>query len=203
MTEKRVCIPQLRRSLDCCDDAQFLTEVSSQIGISAADIRKLRIVRQALVLLQVAVLAGLFVVLHFGLKGWQYWHYKQVESALDAQITHFFQQAMPGAPVPEPLQARRQIEMRLNQLRGTAPASGMMVTLAALSDALAQTPDTTVEAIAYRNNTTDVRLLAPSVDALDRIRQVATEKGLDAKIQSASPRESKFEGRLQFTSTGA
>ncbi len=150
-----------------------------------------------------AVLAGLFVVLHFGLKGWQYWHYKQVESALDAQITHFFQQAMPGAPVPEPLQARRQIEMRLNQLRGTAPASGMMVTLAALSDALAQTPDTTVEAIAYRNNTTDVRLLAPSVDALDRIRQVATEKGLDAKIQSASPRESKFEGRLQFTSTGA
>ena len=150
-----------------------------------------------------AMLAGLFVVLHFGLKGWQYWHYKQIESALDAQITQVFQQAMPGAPVPAPMQARRQVEMRLNQLRGTAPASGMMVTLAVLSDALAQTPDTTVETIAYRNNTTDVRLLAPSVDALDRIRQVAAEKGLDAKIQSASPRESKFEGRLQFTSAGA
>lgn len=150
-----------------------------------------------------AALAGIFVVLHFGLKGWQYWDNKQLEAALDREITQVFQQAMPGAPIPEPLQARRQIELRLNQLRGTAPVSGMMVTLAALSEALAQAPNTTVEAIAYRNKTTDVRLLAPSVDALDRIRQVATEKGLDAKIQSATPRESKFEGRLQFTSSGA
>jgi general secretion pathway protein L len=150
-----------------------------------------------------ALLAGVFLVLHLGTKGWQFWHYKQVESALDHEITEVYQQAMPGAPVPDPLQARRQVELRLNQLRGTAPVSGMMVSLAALSEALAQAPNTTVEAIAYRNNTTDVRVLAPSVDALDRIRQVATEKGLGAEIQSASPRESKFEGRLQFKSSGA
>lgn len=150
-----------------------------------------------------AMLAGLFVVLHLGLKGWQLWHYKQVEAALDEQITYVFQQALPGAPIPDPLQARKQVELRLNQLRGTAPESGMMMTLAALSEALAQAPNTTVEAIAYRNNTTDVRVLAPSVDVLDRIRQVATEKGLGAEIQSASPRESKFEGRLQFKSSGA
>lgn len=150
-----------------------------------------------------AMLAGLFVILHFGLKGWQYWHNKQVESALDAQITQVFQQAMPGSPIPSPLQARKQMELRLNQLRGTAPVSGMMVTLAALSEALAQAPNTTIEGIAYRNNTTDVRVLAPSVDAIDRIRQVATDKGLGAEIQSASPRDSKFEGRLQFKSSGA
>ncbi len=48
MTEKRIWIPQLRRSLDCGDEGQLLTEVSSQIGISAADILRLRIVRQAL-----------------------------------------------------------------------------------------------------------------------------------------------------------
>lgn len=81
--------------------------------------------------------------------------------------------------------------------------SGMMVTLAALSEAIAQTPETRLEAVAYRNNLTDVRVLAPSVDALDRIRQVATEKGLSAEIQSANPRESKFEGRLQFKNAGA
>ncbi len=150
-----------------------------------------------------AMLAGVFVVLHFGLKGWQYWHDKQIESALNQQITEVFQQAMPGAPIPDPLQARKQIELRLNQLRGTAPVSGMMLTLDALSEGLAQAPNTTVETIAYRNNTTEVRVLAPSVDALDRIRQVATEKGLGAEIQSASPRESKFEGRLQFKSSGA
>ena len=80
--------------------------------------------------------------------------------------------------------------------------SGMMVALATLGEALAQTPGANVEAISYRDNTTDLRVLAPSVDALDRIRQTATERGVSAEIQSASPRESKFEGRLQLKSAG-
>ena len=110
---------------------------------------------------------------------------------------------MPGAPVPEPQAARKQMELRLAQLRGSAPVSGMMTTLATLGEALAQTPDTNIEALSYRNNVTDLRVLAPSVDALDRIRQVATERGVTAEIQSANPRDSKFEGRLQFKTTGA
>jgi general secretion pathway protein L len=150
-----------------------------------------------------AIFAVVFIATHLGLKGWQYFRYEQIEQRLDAQIAEVFQQAMPGAPMPQAAQARRQVEMRLNQLRGSAPVSGMMVTLAVLSDALAKTPDTTLEAIAYRNNLTDVRVLAPSVDALDRIRQVANEKGLSAEIQSANPRDKKFEGRLQFKKTGA
>lgn len=150
-----------------------------------------------------AIFAVIFIATHLGLKGWQYFRYDEIEQRLDTQIAEVFQQTMPGAPMPEANQARRQVEMRLNQLRGSAPVSGMMVTLAALSDALAKTPDTTLEAIAYRNNLTDVRVLAPSVDALDRIRQVATEKGLSAEIQSANPRDKKFEGRLQFKKAGA
>jgi general secretion pathway protein L len=150
-----------------------------------------------------AILAVVFVATHLALKGWQYFRYEKLEAQLDGQIAEVFQQTMPGAPMPEASQARRQVEMRLNQLRGSAPVSGMMVTLATLSEAIAQTPDTRVEAVAYRNNITDVRVLAPSVDALDRIRQVATEKGLSAEIQSANPRESRFEGRLQFKNAGA
>jgi general secretion pathway protein L len=150
-----------------------------------------------------AVLALVFVATHLGLKTWQYFHYKSAETRLDQQITEVFQQAMPGAPVPSPLQARRQFELRLSQLRGSAPQSGIMVSLAALGEAIAQSPDTTIEAISYRNNTTEVRVLAPTVDVLDRIRQVATEKGLGAEIQSANPREAKFEGRLQLKAAGA
>ncbi len=47
MADKRILIPNLRRSLDS-DDTLFLTEVSSQTGLSVRDIRHLRIVRQAL-----------------------------------------------------------------------------------------------------------------------------------------------------------
>jgi general secretion pathway protein L len=150
-----------------------------------------------------AVLAVAFFATHLGLKSWQYFHYKSAEARLDGEITRVFQQAMPGAPTPEPQAARKQMELRLAQLRGSAPVSGMMVTLATLGEALAKAPDANIEALSYRNNITDLRVLAPSVDALDRIRQIAVERGVAAEIQSASPRDSKFEGRLQFRTTGA
>lgn len=150
-----------------------------------------------------AVLALLFLAAHLGVKSWQYFHYRSQEARLDSEIAQVFQQLMPGAPLPQAAMARKQVESRLNQLRGTGPVSGMMTTLATLGEALAQSPDTNIEALAYRNNTTDLRVLAPSVDVLDRIRQVASERGLNAKIESASPRDSKFEGRLQFKNAGA
>jgi len=150
-----------------------------------------------------AILAGLFVAAHVGVKSWQYVHYKQVESQLDAQIAETFQQALPGAPVPDPLEARRQIEQILGQLRGTGPTSGMLTTLAMLSEAMAQAPNTAIEALSYRNNVTDLRVLTPSVDTLDRIRQVAGERGVTAEIQSTNPRDQKVEGRLQFKKAGA
>ena len=150
-----------------------------------------------------AMLAVVFFASHLGLKAWQYFHYKDAEARLDAEIAQVFQQAMPGAPTPETAAARKQIELRLAQLRGSGPVSGMMVALATLGEALAQTPDANLEALSYRNNITDLRVLAPSVDALDHIRQVATERGVNAEIQSANPRQSKFEGRLQLRTTGA
>jgi general secretion pathway protein L len=150
-----------------------------------------------------AILAVVFFATHLGLKSWQYFHLRTAEARLDNEITQVFQQAMPGAPAPEPQAARKQMELRLAQVRGSAPVSGMMITLATLGEALAKTPDANIEALSYRNNITDLRVLAPSVDALDRIRQVAAERGVAAEIQSASPRESKFEGRLQFRTTGA
>jgi type II secretion system protein L len=149
-----------------------------------------------------AVLAIVFLAAHLGLKSWQYFHYRSLEARLDAQIGEVFQQLMPGAPLPDASTARRLVEARLNQLRGAGPVSGMMMTLAALGEALGQVPDTNVEAIVFTNNTTHLRVLAPSVDALDRIRQVASEHGLDATIESETPRDSKREGRLQFKSPG-
>lgn len=150
-----------------------------------------------------AVLAVVFLATHIGVKSWQYVHYKEVERQLDAQIAETFQQALPGAPVPDPLQARRQVEQVLGQLRGTGPSGGMLTTLAMLSEAMAQAPNTDIEALSYRNEVTDLRVLTPSVDVLDRIRQVAGERGVAAEIQSTNPRNSKVEGRMQFKKAGA
>jgi general secretion pathway protein L len=149
-----------------------------------------------------AILAGAFIALHLGLQAWRYVHFKKAEAQLDSEIAQVFQQAMPGAPMPSPSNARKQVELRLNQLRGAAPTSGIMATLSVLGEALAQAPNTRLEALSYRNNITELRVTAPSVDALDRIQHTASQRGIDAQIQSASPRDSKIEGRMQFKTPG-
>ena len=76
----------------------------------------------------------------------------------------------------------------------------MLATIGTLAEAIGRTPGTNVEALSYRDRTIDLRVLAPSVDALDQIRHFAAERGMTATIQSAAPRDSKYEGRMQFKS---
>jgi general secretion pathway protein L len=149
-----------------------------------------------------AALLATFLALHIGLKVWQFFDLQRQEQQIDMQIAEVFQQAMPGAPVPEAISARKQVEMRLNALRGGGATSGVMTTLGILVDAMAQAPGATLEALSYRDNATDLRVLAPSVDQLDKIQHVVIERGLSAEIQSASPRDSKIEGRLKLKQSG-
>jgi general secretion pathway protein L len=146
-----------------------------------------------------AMLAGAFVVVHFGVKGVQFWKLGAEEARLDSEIAAVFSQAMPGT---RQVNARTQVEGRLAQLRGSGVAGGLMTSLGTLGQAIAQAPETSIEALSYRADVLDLRVLAPSVDALDRIQHAATERGMNAVIQSATPRDSKVEGRLQFKTTG-
>ena len=146
-----------------------------------------------------AMLAGAFVIVHLGVMGVQFWKLGAAEVRLDSEIAAVFSQAMPGA---RQVNARSQVEGRLAQLRGSSVTGGLMTSLGALGEAIAQAPETSVEALSYRTDVLDLRVLAPSVDALDRIQHVATERGMNAVIQSATPRDAKVEGRLQFKTTG-
>lgn len=149
-----------------------------------------------------AVLAAVFFLLHLGVKSWQHVKYRRAEVQLDAQIADVFQQTMPGAPIPDPLKARKQVESRLMALRGGGRAGGLMAALSSLGEAMNAAPGTNIEALSYRDNITDLRVLAPSVDALDKIKQAVVQHGVAAEIQSATPRESKTEARLQLKTPG-
>lgn len=147
-----------------------------------------------------AILAGVFVIVHLGAKATQFWKLGVEEARLDSAISSAFEQALPGT---REVDARTQVEARLAQLRGSGVAGGLMTGLGMLGDAMAQAPETSVEALSYRTNTLDLRVLAPDVGALDRIQHAAIERGMAAEIQSATPRDAKIEGRLQFKSPGA
>jgi hypothetical protein len=78
-----------------------------------------------------------------------------------------------------------------------------MNTLGALSEAIKQTPDTDIQSLIFQDSGTDLLVLAPSVESLDRIQSVVSGRGIKAEIQLTNPRDSKVEGRLRFSKAGA
>jgi general secretion pathway protein L len=151
--------------------------------------------RPALALLAVCVF------LHFGLKGWQYFYFKQQLTKLDQQIVTLYQQTLPADPQPSAKQARMQMEGRMKSLSSGGNSGGeMLATLGALSEAVAQIPGTDIQTLIYnQDNSTDLLLLAPSMQSLARIQSVISDRGLNAEIKETIPRDSKIEGRLKFT----
>jgi general secretion pathway protein L len=118
------------------------------------------------------------------------WQLTRSEKALDTEIAQVFAQAMPGQKVVDP---RAQMQGVLGDGGGRA---ALLPVLSALSKALAGTPQARVQTISCRGEVVDVRLTAPSVGSLDAVKQAMSGVGMDAQLQSATPRGAMVEGRL-------
>ncbi len=147
-------------------------------------------------------LATLFC-LHLAVNGMRWWQLKKQETQLDQQITATYSQGIPGAASINPASARHAFESRLIALQSTGTSNPLLQTLSALSDAINKTPNTELEDIAYQDNIVSLRMMTPSVDALDQVRKLVASHQLTVDIQSANPRDNKIEGRLQIKSTTA
>lgn len=144
-----------------------------------------------------ALLVGLLMA-HFVVKGVELSRLRKQESQLDQQINQTYAMGLPGsAPVPV-AQARRAFESRWLQLQAGNAANGLMSGLSTLSDAVSQAPELQVDALTYRDNNVDLRVMAPNVDALEQIRRQAQAHGVSAQIQAANPKDNRIEGRLQL-----
>lgn len=145
------------------------------------------------------LLVALFGV-HLLTKGLELWQLRKQETALDQQLRSTYNQGLPGATSVDPAQARKTFETRLLQLQGSSGESGLMSSLNVLSQAMSNSSGLQLEAVSYRNDNVDLRILAPNVDSLEQIRQQAQAHGIAAEIQAANPKNDKIEGRLQLTS---
>jgi type II secretion system protein L len=150
-----------------------------------------------------AMLCGVAVLIYLATSGVRYWQLVREEKQLDKQIVQVLTQTLPSAPTKDPRQARRQFEALLNSQRGSSDNGGLLHGLHVLGTTVEQVPNTRIDALAYRTKIIDIRVTAPSVEALDRIQHLVTEQGINAEIQSATPRDSKVEGRLQLKSPEA
>lgn len=120
------------------------------------------------------------------------WQLRKAEKAVDAQIAEVFAQALPGQPLVDP---RAQLQGVLSQ--GRAAGSGLLPALTVIAQALAQTPSGKLESISYRGDGMDLRMTAPTVEAIDAVKQRMSQSGIAVELQSATPRGDVVEGRLQ------
>jgi type II secretory pathway component PulL len=121
-----------------------------------------------------------------------WWQDSRSEKALDAQIAQVFSQLLPNQPIVDP---RAQIQGVL----GAQGASGvgLLAAMTALAEAMAQAPLAKIEAMSFRGDALELRLTAPSVESIDGIKQAISRNGISAELQSATPRGTVVEGRLQ------
>jgi general secretion pathway protein L len=119
------------------------------------------------------------------------WQLARAEKRLDSEITEIFQSVMPGQPIVDP---RAQMEGVL----GHGGAQGTLLpALSQLARAMSESPGGRIEAMSYRAGALDLRVVAPTVEALDGIKQAMSRQGAQVDLQSATPRGDVVEGRLQ------
>jgi general secretion pathway protein L len=140
-----------------------------------------------------AALAAGAALLFLVNQGVSWWQDHRREKALDAQIAQVFSEVLPNQPIVDP---RAQIQGVLGSQGGGGP--GLLPAMSALAEAMAQTPSAKIEAMSFRSNALELRLTAPTVESLDGIKQAIGRNGIDAELQSATPRGGVVEGRLQL-----
>jgi general secretion pathway protein L len=139
-----------------------------------------------------AALAAALALLFIGSQAATWWQQSRKERALDAEIAQVFAQALPGQPVVD---VRAQLQGALGSA-GSA-GGGLLAAMSALAQAMAQAPAARIEAVSFRGNALELRLTAPTIESLDGIKQGMSRDGIQAEIQSATPRGQIVEGRLQ------
>jgi general secretion pathway protein L len=139
-----------------------------------------------------AALAAGVALLFLVNQGVSWWQDHRSEKSLDAQIAQLFSEVLPNQPIVDP---RAQIQGVLGQGAG---GPGLLPAMSALAEAIAQTPSAKIEAMSFRGDALELRLTAPTVESLDGIKQAIGRNGIDAELQSATPRGGVVEGRLQL-----
>lgn len=144
------------------------------------------------------MLAAAVLVVHVGAKAYDLVRLGMEERRLDAEITETFKVAMPG--VERIVDARAQMQQRLGGV--AADPEGLLVRLEGLSGAFSTVQGVRLRTLGWRERTLDIRVSAPSGEALSEISRAAGERGLSFEVQSTVPREGGVDGLVTVARAG-
>ena len=124
----------------------------------------------------------------------------RTEHRLDGAIAETFLAAMPGEHNTQ--NARRRMEQRLALMQNGGDSAGLLGALSALAQASASVPGFHVQALSFREGALELRLAAPSAEALDHIGQSLRSIGWQADLTSGNAAGSGYEGRMVIKGAG-
>jgi general secretion pathway protein L len=148
------------------------------------------------------IAAGLglaLLCLHIGARYFELSRLKHTETTLDTSIEDAFRVAMPGQQ--NATNARRRVQQRLAEVQGGGGA--LLPALSAIATARNAAPTATIEALTYRDGTTELRMNAPDAASLDKIGQQLRAASWKADILGGSTSGDIYKGRLQVRKAGA
>jgi general secretion pathway protein L len=148
-----------------------------------------------------AALAASLLCLHLGGRWFELNRLHKTEASLDAGIEQAFRAAMPGQQ--NATNARRRVEQRVGQLHSGGGGGALLPALSAIANARGASPETTVEAINFRDGTLDLRVLAPNAASLDAIGQQLRSAAWQADVMELTASGDRYRGRLQIRKAGA
>lgn len=184
-------LPWLSRGLDSPDLVNLLQGEFARSTDYGARWRKWR---------TAAALAAALLVVHVAAQALQLRHAKRDEAELDSQIAQVFASAMPSEPIHD---ARRQMQSRLDRIHKSGGGPEYFLrSLEALSGAVTATPKTSIDALSYREQSMDMKVMAPNLGAISQLSQFVTKRGLTAEIQSSTPVANGVEAHLQVRADG-
>jgi len=156
--------------------------------------------------LSAALLTGLCIVL-LGAKILEISRLSSEAEGLDQAIDQALRYTFPE--VREIRDARALFDSKLRSLGNVNPAAagtGFLSTLDHVASAVAEQKGltATIESISYRSGAMELKVAAPNVETLDKIRvSISQGSGLQAEIQSANPDGETVRGRLQIKPAGS
>jgi len=152
-----------------------------------------------------ALLVGLCITL-LGSKILEISSLNRQADGLDQAIEQAMHYTFPE--VREIRDARALFDSKLRSLGNQNPASagtGFLSTLDHVASAVADKKGlaAAIESISYRSGIIELKVMAPNVESLDKIRElISKDSGLQAEIQSANPDGESVHGRLRVKAAG-
>jgi general secretion pathway protein L len=186
-------------------DQSFLNYLSNQynesrsINLLQGDYsRRERLEKQLRPWIPAAALAGVWLLLQFGLMLFDYQKLSSKDTELRARVTEIYRQAFPeDKNIVNP---KVQMEQKLAELRVSAnQTTDMLVLLAKAGDVLSDTNSLLIRTLRFKDETLDLDFEISDLQSLDQLKDRLTrETDLVVDIQSASSKKGKVESRMQL-----